>query len=102
VLALAALAVNPAMPAASATADTRVKPRLSRLESGRFMDAPSSGRSAHPADAHGGTRSGLPSRNVTKGLFNVKKLPEHPFQVMMDVHLDSRLSSSGTVTDAFR
>ena len=100
-LALAALTVNPVTPAASPAADATTKARLSQLESGRFMDAPSLGRPAHPADAHGGTRSEVPARNVTKRLFKVKKPAEYPFQVIVDLHLDSRLSSSGTVTDTF-
>jgi hypothetical protein len=86
------------MPAASAVADTINKPRLSQLESGRFMDAPSLGRPAHPAGAHGGTRNEVPARNVTKREFQVKKSAEEPFQMIADLHLGSRLSSSGTVT----
>jgi hypothetical protein len=44
----------------------------------------------------------MPARNVTKRLFNVKKPAEYLFQVIAEVHLDPRLSSSGTVTAAFR
>jgi hypothetical protein len=81
VLALAALAVSPVMPAASATADTSVKSRLSRLESRRFMDALRWIVQRIPQMRVAAPGVGCPARNVTTRLFSVKKPAKYVFKV---------------------